>query len=552
MLEHRGFYCFLSIRICLGNMKGNTFLTGALLVALFSAFLALASDAGATNAYIRPPLFSFQVSYKTNQVNVIESSIELMNKDTYDVVVTLAAVGDLEGKTDFPANNIILRPNEVRNAYFIVFLQNYGFYQGGISVTYKKVDGWSYPNMLTADVSIAAQPNGTAQNNYAPSIFNLVYPPNAYNFHGTNITLIWSQATDMDRNPVLYNYQIDDNSDFSSPEYSGYTIGTERNIDVSFDKKTYYWRVIATDGVHNVTSSDYRTIVTRNQAPPAPTLTSPASGGNISSNITFSWTGVSDPDGDNVSYRLYVDNQGDFNSPEINAIILNPPYTLQQGVLQTGKYYWRVSSYDGFAESNYSSTWYFNLAAQPFCGDQTCDASESCSSCPQDCGSCCGNGVCNSNLGENCTTCPSDCGSCCGNGVCSGGETCSSCSADCGSCNTGPGPGPGPGSSGPGSTGPGSSNNANNSNINNTSQPQQNESGGNETGLEAVQNGTQNGTGLEQNLSFSNQTNASQNGQPGATGDVILSPANMAIAAIVIAAIAAAVLFFRKYSIRMV
>src|SRR5678816_1491249 len=51
----------------------------------------------------------------------------------------------------------------------------------------------------------------------------------------------------------------------------------------------------------------------------------------------------------------------------------------------------------------------------------------------------CGNGVCGA--GETCSSCPQDCGTCpaaetCGNGVCGGGETCSSCSQDCGPCPT--------------------------------------------------------------------------------------------------------------------
>ena len=47
------------------------------------------------------------------------------------------------------------------------------------------------------------------------------------------------------------------------------------------------------------------------------------------------------------------------------------------------------------------------------CGDTLCDASESCSSCAQDCGSC---------------------PPLCGNGVCDGAETCASCAGDCGTC----------------------------------------------------------------------------------------------------------------------
>jgi len=48
----------------------------------------------------------------------------------------------------------------------------------------------------------------------------------------------------------------------------------------------------------------------------------------------------------------------------------------------------------------------------PSCGDNVCNAEESCSSCPADCGVCpsCGDGACNGN--EACLTCPRDCTQC--------------------------------------------------------------------------------------------------------------------------------------------
>jgi hypothetical protein len=78
----------------------------------------------------------------------------------------------------------------------------------------------------------------------------------------------------------------------------------------------------------------------------------------------------------------------------------------------------------------------------PVCGDGTCDGTETCLSCPADCGSCpavpvCGDGTCDGT--ETCLSCPADCGSCpavpvCGDGTCDSTETCLSCPADCGSC----------------------------------------------------------------------------------------------------------------------
>lgn len=51
----------------------------------------------------------------------------------------------------------------------------------------------------------------------------------------------------------------------------------------------------------------------------------------------------------------------------------------------------------------------------PRCGDGTCNGTETCSSCSDDCGAC-----------------PAQCG----DFVCNGTESCSSCAADCGACET--------------------------------------------------------------------------------------------------------------------
>jgi hypothetical protein len=70
------------------------------------------------------------------------------------------------------------------------------------------------------------------------------------------------------------------------------------------------------------------------------------------------------------------------------------------------------------------------------CGDGACNLQETCFDCPEDCGECCGNGICEPDYGEDCGLCEVDCGPCCGNGVCEPGrgEDCGSCSTDCGEC----------------------------------------------------------------------------------------------------------------------
>jgi hypothetical protein len=101
-----------------------------------------------------------------------------------------------------------------------------------------------------------------------------------------------------------------------------------------------------------------------------------------------------------------------------------------------------VIAVDGFGSSQGAFT--LNVcqgACAPSCGDGTCNGSETCSSCQDDCGYCpvCGDGWCEGS--ESCSSCAADCGACpvCGNGQCEAGEDCSSCSGDCGVCPPCPG-----------------------------------------------------------------------------------------------------------------
>lgn len=71
-----------------------------------------------------------------------------------------------------------------------------------------------------------------------------------------------------------------------------------------------------------------------------------------------------------------------------------------------------------------------SCVSSAYCGDSTCNGSDTCTNCPGDCGTCppaCGTGGCQT--GENCSNCPSDCGSCSGT-TCSG--SCMTAAANCG------------------------------------------------------------------------------------------------------------------------
>lgn len=50
------------------------------------------------------------------------------------------------------------------------------------------------------------------------------------------------------------------------------------------------------------------------------------------------------------------------------------------------------------------------LPSPTACGDGACGPDEDCAICPDDCGACCGDGVCQPGVGEDCASCPDDCG----------------------------------------------------------------------------------------------------------------------------------------------
>ncbi len=106
------------------------------------------------------------------------------------------------------------------------------------------------------------------------------------------------------------------------------------------------------------------------------------------------------------------------------------PTSLQQG---TQFFFVYVDPLDRFPESNESNGVLATAIPVVVCGNGTCNAGESCSTCAADCGSCCGNGVCSGS--ETCASCSADCGACggCGDGFCTSGETAANCPDDCGS-----------------------------------------------------------------------------------------------------------------------
>jgi uncharacterized membrane protein YgcG len=337
---------------------------------------------------------------KTNEFTLVKNFVKVSNPNSYPVSIKMQASDFIE-LSDI---EFMLQPGQYRNVNFTVVM-GHTDYEGEIDAVFS-ADG-HLPFKAACPVTIYVRNVTSGTNNHPPTKPALISPNNGASFNSDSVTLSWSPSYDSDNNALVYYYEVDDNSDFSSPTYYGWTAETQKALSIE-KNKTYYWRITASDSI-NSRASDTWSFRSTNRLPEKPVLISPANNSSLNSKPTLKWSSVTDPDGDTVYYDIVVDDNSDFSSAVILKRMTNIQYNTNPDNLTSGRYYWKVRSSDGTGESDFSSVWNFVLNI-PYCGDGTCSNNETTCSCPQDCGSRCGDGCCNS--GENCSSCSSDCGSC--------------------------------------------------------------------------------------------------------------------------------------------
>jgi hypothetical protein len=177
-------------------------------------------------------------------------------------------------------------------------------------------------------------------------------------------TFTWTTVSDP--SGVTYSLQVDNDDNFSSPEIDA--TGLTENaytLTVALSDDNYSWRVRAVDGANN--SSDWSTVWTLlidTTAPLAPVLLEPADGMELDDDTpTFRWTAVIDPSG--VTYTIWVDNDADFSSPEVNVSDLTDNTYALTIALANDNYSWRVCAVDDVGHtSDWSATWSFEIEAE--------------------------------------------------------------------------------------------------------------------------------------------------------------------------------------------
>lgn len=115
---------------------------------------------------------------------------------------------------------------------------------------------------------------------------------------------------------------------------------------VSFDEAAY-------SGPYTSTSSATVTCI----KPAAPSLSTPVNGSSTCDRTPhFSWSSVNGA----TSYRIQVDDNSSFSSPEIDTTTSNPEYT-PASALSPGTYYWHVQASNLCGDGQWSVTWEFTI-----------------------------------------------------------------------------------------------------------------------------------------------------------------------------------------------
>jgi hypothetical protein len=205
-----------------------------------------------------------------------------------------------------------------------------------------------------------------------PTAPELLLPTNnSKNVAFNNVTLRWKASTDKETTDpaqlvyYLYIGQPDQMTLYAT--ITGQTSSEISHVVAGLSPiKTYYWRVEVKDTFGNYAYSTTWNFTTKpNEAPDFPSNPNPADGSVISSSntpttITLSW-GCSDPDGDNLTYEIYIARTNDFTGVEP---IRTSQRSIQVTLNEPGLYYWRVVAKDPHGGVTEGKVWRFELKVQ--------------------------------------------------------------------------------------------------------------------------------------------------------------------------------------------
>ncbi|MGV8168983.1 MAG: LamG-like jellyroll fold domain-containing protein [Candidatus Nanoarchaeia archaeon] len=186
-------------------------------------------------------------------------------------------------------------------------------------------------------------------------------------YNGTDYVVLLNDTTPSDSSQTrFYEEAMYWNISTSATSHTQATEANVDNLTAGIQSKGEEWifSCRANDGASN--SSVWKnssTLTISNLPPPQVTLDYPENNDShfINRTPTFNWSAVTDPDGDNVTYEIYVSSYANFSDQIVNQSNIGNNYYAQSDELTFRTYYWKVRAHDGTAYGEWSDVWNFTL-----------------------------------------------------------------------------------------------------------------------------------------------------------------------------------------------
>jgi len=193
-----------------------------------------------------------------------------------------------------------------------------------------------------------------------PGSLQLIEPANGSKLESTTAPNFNWHTVD---NALEYEIQVDDNPDFSSPQYDARQVESSFPIQAPLSQGSYSWRVRAfnEDGRSGDWSATWNFIIS---IPPAvPTLTGPANDSiQVLTDIApLTWTSETNA----TSYELQLDDSPSFDSPNFSQATADSAFRLPN-TLSQGVYSWRVRGVNVYGTAGgWSTPWRLSIFLPP-------------------------------------------------------------------------------------------------------------------------------------------------------------------------------------------
>ena len=189
----------------------------------------------------------------------------------------------------------------------------------------------------------------------------LISPTNVSWNNSSSVVLTWHKIA----NTSVYSVQVFNNNIFSTLLYKQNLPDTVLQIKGLNISTTYFWRVKA---YADNDSSAWSALWSFYTGPQTPKLNSPVNNANIESlSPTFSWV----PDSTAVSYLLQISTNNSFSTFIFNQSGLTKTSQPVTGLIDSTRYYWRVSTTNSFGTSAWSDYWNFFVVVPFICGSDS-------------------------------------------------------------------------------------------------------------------------------------------------------------------------------------